>query len=79
MFLVRCVNTGRKYALKRMFVNSPQDLNVCKREIQIAVSIVKIFSPIVTPIKFYVCYNLLIFFMLHTKRCKAVQTKQRVI
>ncbi|KAI0219929.1 AP2-associated protein kinase 1 [Lamellibrachia satsuma] len=38
VFLVKCTNTGKRYALKRMFVNNEHDLNVCKREIQIAVS-----------------------------------------
>ena len=38
VFLVKCVNTGKRYALKRLFVNNEHDLNVCKREIQIAVS-----------------------------------------
>lgn len=32
-------NNGTKYALKRMYVNNEHDLNVAKREIQIAVSI----------------------------------------
>lgn len=31
-------NNGTRYALKRMYVNNDQDLNVAKREIQIAVS-----------------------------------------
>lgn len=30
---------GARYALKRMYVNNEHDLNVAKREIQIAVSI----------------------------------------
>ncbi len=38
MFLVKSATTGQRYALKRMFVNNEQDLVVCKREIQIAVS-----------------------------------------
>lgn len=37
VFLVRG-NNGTKYALKRMYVNNEHDLNVAKREIQIAVS-----------------------------------------
>lgn len=37
MFLVKGPNNVR-YALKRMFVNEEHGLNVCKREIQIAVS-----------------------------------------
>lgn len=36
VFLVKA-SSGR-YALKRMYVNNEHDLNVCKREIQIAVS-----------------------------------------
>ena len=36
MFLVKA--SGGRYALKRMYVNNEHDLNVCKREIQIAVS-----------------------------------------
>ena len=37
VFLVKGHN-GSRHALKRMFVNNDYDLNVCKREIQIAVS-----------------------------------------
>lgn len=37
VFLVKAMN-GQRLALKRMFVNNEQDLQVCKREIQIAVS-----------------------------------------
>lgn len=37
VFLVKGTN-GKKYALKRMYVNNDHDLNICKREIQIAVS-----------------------------------------
>lgn len=37
VFLVKA-NNGKRYALKRLFVNSQTDLNVAKREIQIAVS-----------------------------------------
>lgn len=33
--------SATKYALKRMYVNNEHDLNVAKREIQIAVSIAK--------------------------------------
>jgi len=35
VFLVKG-NNGKKYALKRMYVNNEHDLNICKREIQIA-------------------------------------------
>ncbi|CAG2169556.1 unnamed protein product, partial [Oppiella nova] len=38
VFLVRAAN-GHRYALKRMFVNNDYDLNVCKREIQIAANL----------------------------------------
>lgn len=38
VYLVKA-NNGTRYALKRMYVNNEQDLNVAKREIQIAVSI----------------------------------------
>lgn len=42
VFLVKAPNTGGggsvRYALKRLFVNNEHDLNVAKREIQIAVS-----------------------------------------
>ncbi|KAG1676273.1 AP2-associated protein kinase 1 [Nymphon striatum] len=38
VFLVKASN-GVRYALKRMYVNNEQDLNVCKREIQIASSL----------------------------------------
>lgn len=37
VYLVKASN-GTRYALKRMYVNNEQDLNVAKREIQIAVS-----------------------------------------
>lgn len=37
VFLVKARN-GQQFALKRMFVNNEQDLNVCKREIKIMVS-----------------------------------------
>lgn len=37
VFLVKGSNSKR-YALKRMYVNNEYDLNVAKREIQIAVS-----------------------------------------
>lgn len=38
VFLVKASN-GIRYALKRMYVNNDSDLNVCKREIQIASSL----------------------------------------
>jgi hypothetical protein len=38
VFLVKANNSGVRYALKRMYVNNEHDLNVSKREIQIAVS-----------------------------------------
>ncbi|XP_063910148.1 AP2-associated protein kinase 1 [Zophobas morio] len=38
VYLVRS-NNGTRYALKRMYVNNEQDLNVAKREIQIASSL----------------------------------------
>ncbi|XP_064632119.1 AP2-associated protein kinase 1-like isoform X2 [Lineus longissimus] len=38
VFLVKAQN-GNRYALKRMYVNSEHDLNICKREIQIAKSL----------------------------------------
>ncbi|CAG2108046.1 unnamed protein product, partial [Medioppia subpectinata] len=38
VFLVKAHN-GVRYALKRMFVNNDYDLNVCKREIQIATNL----------------------------------------
>jgi hypothetical protein len=38
VFLVKANNSGVRYALKRMYVNNEHDLNVAKREIQIAVS-----------------------------------------
>jgi len=37
VFLVKA-NNGKNYALKRLCVNNPEDLNIAKREIQIAVS-----------------------------------------
>lgn len=41
MYLVKGAN-GVRYALKRMYVNNEQDLNVAKREIQIAVRFIKL-------------------------------------
>lgn len=38
VFLVKSQQSGLRYALKRMYVNSDQDLAICKREIQISVS-----------------------------------------
>uniref|UniRef100_A0A1B0DDM0 Protein kinase domain-containing protein n=1 Tax=Phlebotomus papatasi TaxID=29031 RepID=A0A1B0DDM0_PHLPP len=38
VFLVKSNNGSARYALKRMYVNNDYDLNVAKREIQIAVS-----------------------------------------
>jgi len=37
VFRVKSQQKSGPYALKRMFVNNDQDLNVCKREIQISV------------------------------------------
>lgn len=37
VYLVKS-SSGNRYALKRMYVNNEQDLNVAKKEIQIAVS-----------------------------------------
>ena len=39
VFLVKVQGSGERLALKRMFVNNDQDLTVCKREIQISVSL----------------------------------------
>lgn len=41
VFLAKGSN-GARYALKRMYVNNEHDLNICRREIQIAVSILKL-------------------------------------
>ena len=38
VFLVKSSLNGRKYALKRMYVNNEYDLDSCKLEIQIIVS-----------------------------------------
>lgn len=38
VFLVKGNKDNIRYALKRLYVNNEQDLNVAKREIQIAVS-----------------------------------------
>ena len=38
MFLVKSNLNGKKYALKRMYVNNPTDLEACKSEIKIIVS-----------------------------------------
>lgn len=38
VFLVKGNKDNVRYALKRLYVNNEQDLNVAKREIQIAVS-----------------------------------------
>lgn len=37
VFLAKANTGNTKYALKRMYVNNEHDLNVAKREIQIAV------------------------------------------
>lgn len=37
VFLVKGNSGGVRYALKRLYVNNDHDLNVAKREIQIAV------------------------------------------
>ena len=34
VFLVKHKESGRRYALKRMYVNNDKDLAVCKREIR---------------------------------------------
>lgn len=39
VFLAKANTGNAKYALKRMYVNNEHDLNVAKREIQIAVSL----------------------------------------
>lgn len=38
VFIVKANSGGTRYALKRMYVNNEHDLNVSRREIQIAVS-----------------------------------------
>lgn len=43
VFLVKS-SSHQRYALKRMYVNNEHDLNVCKREIQIAVSFTYVFK-----------------------------------
>lgn len=42
VFIVKANSGGTRYALKRMYVNNEHDLNVSRREIQIAVSIIYI-------------------------------------
>jgi len=37
VFLVRSASNGKKYALKRMYVNNQYDLEICKQEIEIIV------------------------------------------
>lgn len=49
VFLAKANTGNAKYALKRMYVNNEHDLNVAKREIQIAVS---------SPIKVYIFSHL---------------------
>jgi hypothetical protein len=39
VFLVRGAQDGQLYALKRIFVNNSHDLNICQREMHIAVSL----------------------------------------
>lgn len=46
VFLVKGSKENIRYALKRLYVNNEQDLNVAKREIQIAVSAQKIFRKV---------------------------------
>lgn len=43
VFLVKAHGSSTRYALKRMFVNDEHDLSVCRREIQIMVSVVSFF------------------------------------
>lgn len=52
VFLVKA--SGGRYALKRMYVNNEHDLNVCKREIQIAVSTCIYNEMLVKQIFFYI-------------------------
>lgn len=44
VFLVKGNSGSARYALKRLYVNNEQDLNVAKREIQIAVITVQLLS-----------------------------------
>lgn len=46
VFLAKGSN-GTRYALKRMYVNNEHDLNICRREIQIAVSILSVINVII--------------------------------
>lgn len=39
VFLVKANSGNVRYALKRLYVNNEHDLNVAKREIQIAVGV----------------------------------------
>ena len=59
VFLVRN-QQGQRYALKRMYVNNEQDLNVCKREIHIAVSI-SLINPFLPDAVSTLHYSFLIF------------------
>ena len=43
VFLVK--SNGKKYALKRMYVNNQQDLEACKLEIHIIVTLLYIIMP----------------------------------
>lgn len=52
VFLVK--SSSGRYALKRMYVNNEHDLNVCKREIQIAVSCIIIHKIIETNLLNYI-------------------------
>lgn len=59
VFLVKGNKDSIRYALKRLYVNNEQDLNVAKREIQIAVSS-NLFEFISTPIP-NLCFFLCVF------------------
>lgn len=44
VFLARSNSNGKKYALKRMYVNNEVDLEACKREIRIIVSVLTLLN-----------------------------------
>lgn len=57
IFLVRTNSGNSRYALKRMYVNNEHDLNVAKREIQIAVSIFLLIFNIIYKILFEIEFS----------------------
>lgn len=78
VFLVKSSQNGQRYALKRMYVNSEQDLTVCKREIQISVSIIIfllicVYADLCMCLCVYVCaYGCIYLFIMYSYQCFSI-------